>query len=225
MWGWSGFALAWVAFLGSHVIPMLPPVRSRLIAMLGRTGYFAAFGMLSALLLWWLIIAAGKAPLVVLFPQLPWQRWLVNIAMPLAILLTSYGLAMPNPFGVGRRAEAFDPDRPGIVGVTRQPLMWAFILWAGAHLIANPDLAHVIFFGVMLVFAIHGITKAEAGARADGRLARLGAHTGLWPLVALIAGRWRPQGPPPLAPLLWAVLAWAVIFGLHPFVIGASPIP
>lgn len=225
MWGWTGFALAWVAFLGAHVIPMLAPVRARLIGLLGQRGYFAAFGTLSVLLLWLLIIAAGKAPLVVLADQLPWQRWLVNIAMPLAILLTTYGFAAPNPFGLGRRAEGFDPDRPGIVGLTRHPLMWAFILWSGAHLIANPDLAHLIFFGVMLAFAVHGMIRAESRARADGRVARLGARTGFWPFAALITGRWQPQGMPALRPLVWALVIWALAFGLHPYVIGVSPIP
>lgn len=223
--GWIGFALAWVAFLGAHVVPMLPAVRARLVAALGRRGYFIAFGSLSVLLLWLLILATNAAPMVALADQLPWQRWLVNIAMPLAILLAAYGIGVPNPFGLGRKGAGFDPERPGILGVTRHPLMWALAIWAGAHLIANPDLAHVVFFGAMLAYAARGIAKAEARARAEGTLAALGARTGLWPFAALFAGRWHPRGAPPLRPLLWAVLAWAVIFGLHPWVMGASPVP
>lgn len=223
--GWPGFVLAWVAFLGAHIVPMLPTVRARLLAVLGRAGYFAAFGSLSALLLWLLIRATNAAPLVELADQMPWQRWLVNIAMPVAILLATYGAAAPNPFGLGRKGPGFDPDRPGILGVTRHPLMWAVVIWAMVHLIANPDLAHVIFFGVMLVYAARGIAKAEARARADGTLAALGARTGSWPLAALVAGRWHPRGLPPLRPLLWAVLVWALVYGLHPYVIGASPLP
>ncbi len=223
--GWTGFALAWAAFLAAHVVPMLPPVRARLVAALGRRGYFAAFGGLSVLLLWLLIRAANAAPLVVLAPQLPWQRWLVNLAMPPAILLAAYGVAMPNPFGLGRKGAGFDPERPGILGVTRHPLMWALAIWAGAHLLANPDLAHAILFGAMLAYAARGIARAEARARADGTLAALGARTGLWPLAALIAGRWHPRGRPSPRPFLWALLAWAAILALHPPVIGASPLP
>ena len=225
MWGWAALALAWAAFLGAHVIPMLPPVRARLVAALGTRTYFIAFGSLSVLLLWLLILATNAAPLVVLADQMPWQRWLVNLAMPCAILLTVYGLHAPNPFGLGRKGGAFDPDHPGILGVTRHPLMWALVLWAGAHLIANPDLSHVIFFGVLLAYALRGMAKAEARTRADGTLAALGAHTGFWPFSALLAGRWRPQSPPALAPLLWSALIWAVVFGLHSYVIGASPMP
>ena len=225
MAGWTVFALAWVAFLGAHVIPMLPPVRARLVGALGRRNYFIAFGTMSVLLLWLLILATNAAPLVMLANQMPWQRWLVNLAMPVAILLTVYGLGAPNPFGLGRKGEGFDPENPGIVGVTRHPLMWAFTLWAGAHLIANPDLAHVIFFGVLLAYALRGMAKAESRARADGSLATLGARTGFWPFAALISGRWRPGSPPPLRPLLWSALIWVAVLALHPYVIGASPLP
>ena len=223
--GWTGFVLAWVAFLGAHVIPMLPPVRARLVATLGTRNYFIAFGSMSVLLLWLLILATNAAPLVPLAAQMPWQRWLVNLAMPPAILLTVYGLRAPNPFGLGRKGAGFDPERPGIVGITRHPLMWAFILWAGAHLIANPDLAHVIFFGVLLAYALRGMAKAESRARADGSLAALGARTGFWPFAALVTGRWRPQAPPALRPLLWSALIWIAVLLLHPYVIGASPLP
>lgn len=225
MAGWTVFALAWAAFLGAHVIPMLPPVRARLVGALGRRNYFIAFGTMSVLLLWLLIVATNAAPLVMLADQMPWQRWLVNLAMPCAILLTVYGLQAPNPFGLGRKGEGFDPDRPGIIGLTRHPLMWAFALWAGAHLVANPDLAHAIFFGVLLAYALRGMAKAESRARADGTLAVLGAHTGFWPFAALIAGRWRPQSPPALRPLLWSALIWVAALALHPYVIGASPLP
>lgn len=225
MWGWTLFALAWVAFLGAHVVPMLPRLRGPLIATLGRRNYFIGFGLMSVLLLWLLILATNAAPVVILIHQHPWQRWLVNLAMPCAILLTVYGLQGRNPFGLGRKSGEFDPEHPGILGVTRHPLMWAFALWAGAHLIANADLAHVIFFGVLLGYAVHGMVKAEAKARAEGSLTRLGQRTGFWPFQALITGRWRPRSLPALRPFLWSVLIWAVAFGLHPFVIGTSPMP
>lgn len=225
MIGWLLFLLAWVAFLGAHVVPMMLPVRTRLIGVLGKRAYFTGYGIVSAFLLWVLIRSASWPPQLVLVPQAAWMRWLVNLVMPVVIVLAAYGLAMPNPFGLGRGGAGFDPERPGIVGLTRHPMMWAFALWAGAHLIANLDLAHLILFGVMLAFAFVGMDRAEARARADGRLQELGAHTGFWPFEALIAGRWRPQALPPLRPFLWAMVAWAVIYLLHPAVIGVSPHP
>ena len=129
---WAEFLLALAAFLGSHVIPMR--LRDPLIARLGRRGYILAYSLLSLALLYWLILAAGRAPPVALWPQEPWSRWLVNLAMPLAVLAAATA---------------------GMAG-----LMAAFTLWASAHLLANGDLAHVVLFGLLLAYAVLGLVIA-----------------------------------------------------------------
>lgn len=226
MFGWTEFILAFTAFLAAHVIPMRPALKSRLIAVLGRAGYIVAFSLLSLGLLYWLLMAAGRAPFIQLWPQAQWQRWLVNLAVPVAILLVVFAVGVRNPFSFGGKADGFDADHPGIIGLTRHPLMWAFAFWAGAHLLANGDLAHVILFGFLLAFALSGIWGAEARARrALPDFDRLAAHTSLWPGVALAQGRWRPQGWPSILRLLVAVLIWAGLLHLHAPLIGLSPLP
>ena len=226
MSGWTEFILAFIAFLGAHVIPMRPALKSPLIAVLGRAGYIAGFSLLSLGLLYWLLMAAGRAPFIEIWPQAQWQRWLVNLAMPGAILLVVFAVGRPNPFSFGGRTQGFDPERPGIIGLTRHPLMWAFAFWAGAHLLANGDLAHVILFGFLLAFALSGIWGAEARARrALPDFDRLAAHTSLWPGMALLSGRWRPQGAPSIPRLLVAGLIWAGLLHLHAPLIGLSPLP
>lgn len=226
MTGWSEFILAFIAFLAAHVIPMRPALKSPLIAMLGKAGYIAAYSLLSLGLLYWLLMAAGRAPFVEIWPQAVWQRWLVNLSMPVAIALTVFALGVRNPFSFGGRTEGFDPERPGIIGLTRHPLMWAFAIWAGAHLLANGSLAHVILFGFLLVFALSGIWGAEARARRNLRdFDRLAAHSSLWPGAALLTGRWRPQGLPSLPRLLVAGVIWAGLLHLHAPLIGLSPMP
>lgn len=226
--GWAEFAVAMIAFIASHRLPALGGLRARLERALGRGGYIALFSVISTALLFWVIFAAGRAPFVPLWDQAPWQRWAVNLAMPVALALAVFGTAAPNPFAFEGRAAGFDPDHPGIAGVTRQPLLWALAIWAGVHLVANGDLAHVILFGLFLAFALAGLGiverrgRAAMGAAAWDRAAR---RTGLWPLAALAAGRWRPTAPPPLARLaLWA-LAWWLVWELHEPVIGVSPAP
>ena len=167
---WAEFIIALVAFLAAHVIPLR--LKAPLVARLGRRGFALGYSLLSLGLLYWLIVAAGRAPWVPLWPQAVWMRWLVNLAMPVAILLALTG---------------------GMAG-----LMAAFALWAGAHLLANGDLAHVLFFGLMLTYACLGVTL---GLRR-GLVLRLG-----WPR------------------LLAAPLIWAALFHLHPLVIGVSPLP
>lgn len=222
---WLIFALAFVVFLGSHAIPMQPGVRGPLVRYLGRGGYLLGYSLLSLALLYALILAANAAPRVMLWGPALWQRWLVNLAMPLAIGLAVFGAGAPNPLGTGGRAAGFDPQHPGIAGVTRHPLMWSFALWAGAHLVANGELAHVILFGAMLAFAAAGLVAAEARARRLPDFARLAAHTSVLPGAALLTGRWRPQGWPSLPRLALVVAIWAGLLWLHPRLIGAVATP
>lgn len=100
------------------------------------------------------------------------MRWLVNLAMPVAVLAAAVG---------------------GMAG-----LMAGFVLWAGAHLVANGDLAHGILFGLMLIYALFGL----------GICLRRGVTLRVaWPR------------------LLAAAVIWAALFHLHPLVIGVSPLP
>jgi uncharacterized membrane protein len=186
------------------------------------------FSLVSTGLLLWVVWAAGRAPFVPLWDQTPASRWGVNIAMPMVVALAAFGTAAPNPFAFEGRATGFDPDRPGIAGLTRQPLLWALLIWACAHLWANGDLAHVVLFGSFALFSLAGMAMVERRRRrlmGPDAWARLTARTGLIPFAALLAGRWRPQGAPSLPRLALAVLAWAALWGLHAPVIGVSPTP
>lgn len=167
---WAEFSIALAAFLGSHVIPVR--FRAPFIAALGKRGYVVAYSALSLGLLYWLIVASARAPYVELWPQEPWMRWLVNLAMPVAVLAAATA---------------------GMAG-----LMAAFALWAGAHLLANGDVAHAILFGLLLVYALFGL----ALMLRRGMVLRV-----TWLRV------------------LGAVLIWAALFHLHPMVIGVSPLP
>ncbi|KQB11368.1 NnrU family protein [Rhodobacter capsulatus] len=226
--GWLEFSLAGLAFMATHLIPATPRIKAPLVAAFGRVGYGIAFGALALGLLYWLILAAARAPFIELWPQEIWMRWVANIVMPLVILISSYAIAAPNPFAFEGRAGGFDPARPGIVGITRQPFLWALVLWALAHLLVNGDLAHAVLFGVFLVFSLIGMRAMERRLIRRIGLAefqRLAARTSLIPFAALLTGRWRPRGRPSALRLAVAVFAWAAVFHLHELVIGLSPAP
>lgn len=228
MWGWIEFALAMALFMGSHRIPAALGIKDRLTAALGERGYTLVFSLVSTLLLLWVIWAAGRAPFVPLWDGGLAARWAVNIAMPLAVALVVFGTAAPNPFAFEGRKAGFDPDRPGIAGVTRQPLLWALLIWALAHLWANGDLAHAILFGTFAAFSALGMRTVERRRRRQMGQAewdRLTAHTGLAPLAAALAGRWRPRGGPSLLRAGGVLLAWAALWHLHAPVIGVWPAP
>jgi len=226
--GWIEFTAALGLFLISHRIPALIGVKAPLTAALGPRGYTVAFSLISTALLAWVIVAAGRAPYVGLWDHAIWHRWAVNIVMPMALALIVFGTAAPNPFAFEGRANGFDPARPGIAGLTRQPLLWGLALWSGAHLLANGDLAHGVLFGSFAGISLLGMRIVEARrARTMGAAAwqRLTAHTSLIPFAALLTGRWRPAaGPSLLRGTLWLAL-WAGLWLLHAPVIGVSPAP
>ncbi len=229
MSAWLPFASAFAVFVLSHAVPARPPVRERLIRALGRSGYLAGYLAVSLAALTWLIAAAGDAPYVPLWPWAPWQPWIPNISMPVACGLAAYGTAAPNPLSFGGRHVArFDPDAPGIAGLTRHPLLWALALWAGAHAVPNGDLAHVLLFAGLAGFAGAGMPaldrryRRQLGADTWRRLAK---RTSLVPGAALVTGRWRPRGRPDPVRAVLAVLLWLALLALHPPVIGVSPLP
>ncbi|PTW45245.1 NnrU family protein [Rhodovulum kholense] len=228
MGGWAEFAAAFALFLLSHAVPARPGVKARLTGALGQKGYLAAYVTVSLALLAWLIGAAGRAPFVALWPPAPWQLWLPNLVMPVVCLLVAGALGAPNPLSFGGAGDArFDPDRPGIVGLTRHPLPVALALWALAHAAANPDLAHLLLFGGFAGFALAGtvVIDRRNRRRMGPDWDRLAARTATLPLAALVSGRWRPSGPPPLGRLGLGLLLWAGLLAAHRPVIGVSPLP
>ena len=221
---WIELALALTLFFASHRIPAALGVKARLVGLLGARGYGLAFSVVSLALLGWLIVAAGRAPFVPLWDQAQWHRWAVNLTMPLVIALGVYGVGAPNPFAFEGRTQGFDPARPGIAGLTRQPLLWALALWSAVHLLANGDLAHVLIFAPFLVLALAGMPMVEARRRGPD-WAQLTARTALIPGLALVTGRWRPQALPSLPRAALALGLWAAIWHLHAPVIGVWPGP
>lgn len=222
------FGIALGFFLLSHRIPAWLGVKAKLEQVLRPRGYTVFFSVLSVALLVWVIGAASRAPVVQIWTQTQAARWGVNMVMPVVVVLAVFGIGAPNPFAFEGRAGVFDPNRPGIAGVTRQPLLWALLLWSVAHLIVNGDLAHVILFSVFAAFSGLGMLIVERRRRhlLGGQVWHEKARqTRLVPLMALLQGLWRPSGLPSLYRLGLAFVIWAILFSAHEFAIGVTPVP
>jgi uncharacterized membrane protein len=195
--GWSELILAFALFFLSHVIPIRPTIRRWLIHHIGKALYLATYSVLSIIIFIWLIVAVSRAPYLALWPFAPWHLWIPNVAMPFVCLLLAFGVAIPNPLSVAsRNDESFDPDRPGIAGVTRHPVLWAAALWAVAHIVPNGDLAHVLLFGLFGAFSMVGMLVIDARKQrmlgaAEWR--RLSHRTSQVSLAALVGRSWRPS--------------------------------
>jgi uncharacterized membrane protein len=227
---WLGFAAALVVFAGSHYLPAVTGWREAMIGRFGRRAYFSVYGVVSVGLLAWVIVAAGRAPYVELWPALAWQRWLPNLAMPAAFVLAACGMGAAQPFTLGgRRADRFDPAEPGLAAVTRHPLLLALALWSGAHLAANGDLAHVVVFGGFFAMSLAGMAAADRRAGRElgaERAAEFFAATSLFSLAPFRDAGWRRRTLPGLARRAAAGLAlWGAALMLHEPVVGLSPLP
>ncbi|WP_432447761.1 NnrU family protein [Aliiroseovarius marinus] len=154
---WLEFFAALVTFMASHVIPTRPKLRNSLRNLLGEKGFTVCYSLLSTLLLGWVIVAAGRAPLVNLWPWAPWQNTVTLLAMALACTLAALAIGRPNPLSFGGANNAsFDPRNAGIIGWVRHPLLVALLLWSLGHLLPNGNLAHLILFGIFASFSALG---------------------------------------------------------------------
>jgi uncharacterized membrane protein len=221
--GWTEYALAFAAFFLTHSLPVRPPLRPWLVARLGRRGFGLAYSVLSLAVLVWLIGAAGRAPFVPLWSWAPWQLLVPLAAMLPVSLILALAIARPNPFSFGgARNDAFDAARPGIVRLTRHPLLLALAIWAFVHIVPNGDLAHVILFGTFAVFALLGRRLVDRRKRREmgEDWARLDAARRAAPLLPPPAS-W----PGAVLRLGLGVALYLGLLGLHPWLFGVSPLP
>lgn len=217
------------AFLLTHLIPAVGPVRAALVRAMGRRMYLATYTAISLGVVFWLIVAFRAAPVVPLWPAETWTRWVPVLVMPFSCVLLVAALSSANPLSLAVVRRRYDPDRPGIVSITRHPLMWGLALWAGAHLPPNGDGASVVLFGLLAVLSLIGPVSLDAKARADlGRAEweRLSAATGSVPFAAILAGRtradWRGVGG---VRIVAGLLLYGALLYAHPWLIGVSPLP
>jgi len=203
---------ALAAFFATHSLPALPGLRGRLVAWLGNERrYLILHSVLASLTLVWLVLATLEAPRVLLWGFHDWARWVPILVMPMACILLVAGLTTANPFSLGPGSRGFDPHRPGIVGITRHPVLLAAALWSGAHLFPNGELRAVLLFGALLGFSLMGIPlfdrrrKEVASEKAALRLGRAD-FPGL--MIRVVGG----------------LLLYAALLLLHEAVFGLNPL-
>jgi uncharacterized membrane protein len=221
---WFSLFAAGLAFCGSHILLSSTGLRGSLRDQLGENGYLAVYSLTALATFAWFVAAYVRAPTIPLWRAAAWTHLVPVAVMPFAAYLLVAGYTTPNPTAVGmeRRAGADDPA-PGILRITRHPVMWAIGLWALGHLVANPDLAAIWFFGALAALSLGGTMLIDRKKRLalGSNWRRLAAVTSNVPFVALIAGRtrlrWRDIGL--LRPVA-ALLLYAVLFLAHPLFAG-----
>jgi uncharacterized membrane protein len=222
--GLLSLVIAGVAFCGSHILLSSTRLRGSLRDQLGERGFLAVYSLTSLVIFAWFVAAYSAAPTIVLWPRQRWTALVPVSVMPFAAILLVAGYSTRNPTAVGmeRSARADDPA-PGLLRVTRHPVLWAIGLWASSHAIANGDLSSLVFFGLLAALALGGTVLIDRKKQLalGSNWSRLAEVTSNLPFAALVAGRtglrWRDIG---LLRIAAGLLLYAVLYLAHPIITG-----
>jgi uncharacterized membrane protein len=211
---------ATAVFLLTHFVPSTP-LRPVLVKALGEWPYRGMYSIVALAAFAWMIWAYGNAPREPLWTGL---RLLPLIVMPVAFVLLACGYSRnPTMVGADMLLKSDDPAR-GMIRITRHPIMWALMLWSGAHVLARGDLKSAIFFGGLFVLAALGTLSIDARKKSNPDWARFAAVTSNIPFVAVAQSRnrivWREIGW--LRPLA-GIAAFVILFAAHSWLFGVRP--
>lgn len=214
-----------LAFLVTHLGVSSTPLRAALVGKLGLGPYLGLYSVVSAGTLGLLIYGYIGAP----HTDFLWLPGKVSFAvakviMPFALIFLLSGLMSRNPTSVGQDA-AVRGELSGIFRIVRHPVQWGFALWAIAHLVANPDLASLVFFGTFVLVSMVGMAGMDAKRRSreEPEWQEFYATTSYFPLFALASGRTRLG----LADLNWmaisiGVILYVLVYAFHDWVSGVA---
>lgn len=205
--------VATIVFVFSHVALARWSGKARIIARLGRPAWLAVYSSLSLLLLAWVALALTRSPRIELWAPPAWGHVFALPVSAAAFALMGAGSLIANPLSIGFRSGRPDPARPGLVGLTRHPLLLGFALWGVAHTPANGDWPSLLLFGGTVLFAWIGARLLDARRRR-----------------ALGDKAWRALAarPPGVEPEAWlgagiGMALWAAALILHPSWFGVDP--
>lgn len=219
--------LAGLLFVVTHLLPSSLRLRPALVRLSGENGYLAAYTLLALATFGWLCHVYVQAPHTVMLWSPGALRFLPLLLMPIALWFIVCGVSGPNPSSVKQEHRLAEAEvASGMLRVTRHPVQWGIALFALGHLLANGDLAALLFFGALLLLATLGmyhIDQRKAATLGDS-WQRFVAVTSLFPLGAVLAGRnrfvlrevggWQML----LAGALYLILLFA-----HRWLVGVSP--
>ena len=216
----TSLVLATALFLATHFVASTP-LRPKLVAAMGEWPYRGVYSAVAFITFGWMIWAYVHTAREPLWTGL---RLLPVLVMPFAFILIACGY-FRNPTMVGAEGLLRSQDSArGMIRVTRHPIMWGLMLWAGAHVLALGELKALIFFGSFLVLAGIGTVAMDRRKRANPDWPRFAAATSHIPFVAIAQGRNRLDlaeigwKRPPIGLVVFFFFLW-----IHPWLFGVRP--
>jgi len=208
---------ACIAFVGSH-FALSHPLRAPLVRALGERPFLGLYTLVAFLTLGWIVLAFRAAPADIGGAPGPAGDvlWAAASLLTIVALVLLFGSFRGNPAVPETPAEKVAAAAPrGIFAVTRHPMMWAFALWAIAHMLIFWSTRTMIVAAAILLLALLGAHLQDRKKRAlQGEAwAHWEAQTSYWPRWSgLLSAGWG----------LWlaAILLWLAITWLHLWLAG-----
>jgi uncharacterized membrane protein len=183
----------------------------------------SAYSLMSLGLLAWLVFAAINAPYIGLWNTTSWNVGLAIIAMLVACILFARAVNRANSLSISFKGGETDMANPGILAITRHPIILAFLIWSAAHLLVNGDVVGVILFGGILLFSIIGMRVAEKRAsknRTDDEIEMYKSLTS----GSILARIKRAASLKFLVEIACGFALFLVLLFGHQYVIGVDPL-
>lgn len=212
-----------LAFLATHLGISGTPLRGMLRNLLGANGFMGVYSLISIGTLILMIYAYGKVPHAdfIWYPSAIAYK-VAKVLVLLAFLLLVTGIMTRNPTAV-MQDSALDDGVHGMLKITRHPVQWAILIFAVGHIIANGDMASVLFFGTLAVLSFFGMLSMDARKRSeeDPRWQTFMESTSMVPFAAMLGGKAKFE----TSDLNWVALIvglglYAAVYWLHDMVSG-----
>lgn len=149
-----------------HLVAAIPPLKARLKARLGEKAYGPAFGIASLLAIAIIVLGWRASDFVFVYDPPSWGRHANYLLTLIAFICLGIFLF-----------------RGSLRQRLRFPMALAAIFWAIGHLLANGDLASIILFGGIFIYAVlHIVIGVLNGVRPSPEVR--GGHD----LLSILAG-------------------------------------
>lgn len=149
-----GLFASCIAFVGLHFL-LSHPLRRPLVGALGERAFQGVYSIVSlitfgAMIYFYRII--GREP------ERLWDAgdvgWIAGTLLMWLAAILFVGSFVKNPALVGAHGPTGGPT--GVFRITRHPMMWAFAIWAGVHLMILAAPKALVFDGAIIILALGG---------------------------------------------------------------------
>jgi uncharacterized membrane protein len=112
----------------------------------------------------------------------------------------------------------------GVICITRHPFQWGLALWVLGHMVANGDVASLVFFGTLGLVSVFGtyLIDMRMAREQDGIWPGFAASTSNVPFGAVVTGRAKLGWNDLWLPSLIGLAVYAVVFVGHGWITGAG---